>query len=640
MPASPAPPWSASVYREAPEFAQLVAAGKLPPVEQRLPRNPMLVEPEQQLGTYGGVWHLAMVGDERLFMRRVMAYENLVRWDRDWTRVIPNVAQSFEASADARTFTFKLREGMRWSDGQPFTSADIVFWYDAVYRHEEFAEEIPTSLRLGPEAFRIEAPDEYTVVFHFAEPEGLFLQRLATLHGAFPTGYPRHALARFHKDYNPDIERLVASEGATDWVDLFRRKTRVDWINNFLSTRPDIPALSAWIIEPGSFDADGRPAPVVRAVRNPYYWKIDTDYRQLPYIDRLEFKVVEKAADILPLVLAGEIDMQDRHIPPAAALPENQAKGGYGLYRLVSSFSNYMAISFNLTHEDPVRRRIFRSKDFRIGLSHAIDRPAIIRAAGLDVRPSQVAPLPGTPFYDSRMANQYLAYDVALANEHLDRAGLQPRDFEGFRLGPDGRRFRFTLLVPSPVAAGDFNVHLPMIQADWRAVGIDVAVEMIPRANAEKRWDGNDYDATAFTGAGGYDAVLAPRHYVPVEGFWSHQGIKWVRWYEAPECAGAEEPPEPVKTSVALYREILRTSDPERQNSLMREIIAIAADEFHVIGLHEVPVSYGILKPHFRNVPSLMFSAANYPQPGPSNPCQYFIEASPASSVRARATTP
>ncbi len=624
-------PSAGSVFRQAPQLAELAATGGLPPVEQRLPLNPILIQPEERVGVYGGVWHLAMIGSDNIFMRRIMGCEGLVSWDKAWTRVVPNVAQSYDASPDARTFTFKLRPGLKWSDGQPFTADDILFWYEAIYSKKELQYLVDPWISESRCKLSVEKLDDYTVVFRFDKPSGLFLQRLTGMQGIFLTSFPRHHLARFHEDYNPDVDKLVAEEGVKDWVELFRKKTRLDLFGDLFSTVPGFPVLNAWILERGSFDAEGRPAPIVKAVRNPYYWKIDTEYNQLPYIDRLEIKVLKEPADFLPLIQAGGIDMQDRNIPAAAALPENRKLGAYGLYKLVSSFSNYMAISFNQTHSDPVKREIFRNKDFRIGLSYAINRPAIIRAAGLDAKPAQVAPLPGTPFYNERMETQYLDYDPDLANQYLDRAGYGQRDVDGFRLGPDGQSIRFTLLVPTPIYSGDFDVHLPMIQADWKAVGIDMSIETLPQSAIKKRWKRGEYDVTAFTGAGGYDAVLAPRHYAPVESVYSQQGVRWFEWYDDPDSPQAEEPPAMVKKSIELYRQIRRTADPALQNKLMQQIVAIAADLFQVVGIHRVPVSYGIVKPDFHNVPSLMFSSANYPQPAPTNPCQYFIQSPKAT---------
>ncbi|MHC1785048.1 MAG: ABC transporter substrate-binding protein [Anaerolineaceae bacterium] len=615
-----------SLYNQAPQLAELVAAGKLPSVEQRLPINPMLIQPEDRIGVYGGVWHLAMVKTDPLFMLRVVGYESLVRWDKGWTRIIPNVTQSYEVSPDSRTFTFKLREGMKWSDGQPFSADDILFWYEAIYLNDDLHFLVDTWIDVGKDKLIVEKLNDYTVVFRFTEPRGLFLQHLATMWGSFPTSFPRHYLMKFHKDYNPDIDKLVTQEGVKDWVELFMKKTRQNLNGNLFSTVPELPTLFAWVLEPGSFNADGVPASVVRAVRNPYYWKIDTEYNQLPYIDSIEFKVVENSKDILPLVQAGKVDMQDRNIPSSAALSENQAKGDYVLYELVSCFSNYMAISFNLTHDDPIKRQIFQNKDFRIGLSYAINRPAIIDASKFDVKPYQVAPTEGTPFYNDEMATQYLEYNVDLANEYLDRSGYDQRDTAGFRLGPDGKRISFTMLIPTPIPIGNFDVDLPMIQADWKAVGIEMAIETVTRAEAEKRWTNNEYDVTAFTGAGGYDVILAPRHYVPAEGIWSQQGIRWANWYKNPNDPQAEEPPAPVKETIMLYQQLLQTADSEQQQKLMINIIDIASDQFQVIGIHQVPVSYGVIKPNFRNVPPLMFSSANYPQPAPTNPCQYFIE--------------
>lgn len=617
---------AASVYHEAPMLAEMVKAGALPPVDQRLPRNPMLIQPEERIGVYGGVWRMAMVGTENNLFQRVLGYENLVRWDVGWTKVIPNVAQSYEAGPDSKTFTFKLREGLKWSDGQPFTADDVVFWYEAIYLNDELDFLVDSRFRFGKDKLTVKKLDDYTVVFQFAEPQGIFLQRLATNKGAFATNFPRHYMAQFHKAYNPDIDKLIAQEGVKDWVELFKKKTWQTVDHMPFSMVPEFPTLFAWVLEPGAFDANRKPAPVVKAVRNPYYWKIDTEYQQLPYIDRLEIQVVDNAADILSLVQAGKVDMQDRNIPAEAARPENQAQGGYGLYELVSTFSNYMAISFNLTHTNPVKRQIFQNKDFRIGLSHAINRPAIIHAAGLDVKPVQVAPLSGTPFYHERLATQYLEYNVKLANEYLDRAGYSQRDDAGFRLGPNDKRISFTMLIPTPLPHGDFNVHLPIIQADWNAVGIAMNIETVHRTEADKRWDNNDYDVTAFTGAGGFDAILSARHYVPSETFWSQQGVPWAYWYLDPQDPRAEEPPAPVKETIALYRQVLQTSDPDRQNALMRQILEIAAEQFQVIGIHSVPVGYGIVKPDFHNVPPLMFSAAFYPNPAPTNPCQYFID--------------
>lgn len=597
-----------SFYREAPMLAERVAVGDLPPVDERLPQNPLLVTPDENVGTYGGTWNMAMVQQDNFFLHRTLGYENLLRWDAKWIRWVPNVAQAIETSDDSKTFTIQLREGMRWSDGQPFTSADILFWYEAAYLNPEVTKLLPDILVIGS-GLTVSIQGDYEVVFQFEQPNGLFLQRLASSLGGRITHMPRHYLQQFHADYNPNVDQLVVEAGLSTWADLFAQKVEPQ--------SPNRPSLFAWVVE--SYTNE-----VIHAVRNPYYWKIDTTFGQLPYIDAVEFTIVETRDDMLPLVSAGKIDMQDRNLP--IAVTQTIPLEGYRLYELLPAYSNYMAIAFNLTHVDPAKRQIFQNRDFRIGLSYAINRPAIIEASGLDVQPRQVAPLEGTLFYNEQMANQYLEYDVALANEYLDLAGYSNRDANGYRLGPDDKPIRLTFLLANPVVGANYDLHLAMIQADWRAVGVDLQIEMLPRAEAETRWINNDFDVSAWVGEGGYDAILEPRYYVPTNAFWTQYGILWARWYIDPLDTRAEEPPPAVQANISLYRKILQTADFEQQNLLMSEIVATAATEFLAIGIHEMPSAYGIVRPSFHNVPEQMFFATNYLNPGPTNPAQYYID--------------
>ncbi len=598
-----------SFYTEAPMLAERVASGELPPVDERLPQNPVLVTPLDEVGVYGGTWNMAMVNRDTTGFSRIAGFENLVRWDPNWTRVIPNVAQSFEVSEDATTFTFHLREGIRWSDGVLFTADDILFWYDAVRNNSDLT---PNHI----DDFRVEKVGDYEVVFRFESPRGLFLQDLCSFVGREITSYPKHYAAQFHPDYNPDVNQLVTEAGVSGWVDLFRLKT--DYLAEGL------PTLNAWVVEEARFEATTEGDAIVRAVRNPYYWKIDTEFNQLPYIDVIEFQIVPNREAIAALALGGEIDMQDRNIDPVLALPENQATGGYDLYTLTSSFSNYMAISFNQTHADPMMREIFRNRDFRIAMSYALNRPAMIEASGLDVQPAQVAPTQGTPWYSETMRTQYTEYDAALANQYLDRAGYSERDEDGFRLAPDGERIHITLIVSDPTPSTDYSQYLPQIEANWEAVGIDVTVELIPRLEYEERSRANDFDVAAFLGEGGLDTMQAPRNFLPVLSPWSQQGMLWADWYQG--LPSGEEPPAPIREGIDLYRRILQITEIDQQVELMRQIIAIVEQEFHVIGLHDVPLTYGIIQPNFHNVPEFSFFSSNYPNPAPTNPSQYFID--------------
>lgn len=172
--------------REAPALADRVASGDLPPVEERLPASPLVVEPNDRIGVYGGRWRAAMLGPtDTSWLDRSVGYEMLLRWKPDTVAharddVVPNVAESVDVNDDGREYVFHLREGMRWSDGEPFTASDVVFAANDVLLNEELYPIPPLALRGAEGASTVEELDSTTVVFRFAEPSGLFLEMMAS----------------------------------------------------------------------------------------------------------------------------------------------------------------------------------------------------------------------------------------------------------------------------------------------------------------------------------------------------------------------------------------------------------------------------------------------------------------------------
>jgi peptide/nickel transport system substrate-binding protein len=172
---------------QAPELAAAVERGELPALEQRMPANPMLVQPINELGSYGGTWRNGMVGPQDFRLNYTIGYENLVRWDLEWHETIPNVAESVDVSEDATSYTFHLREGMRWSDGEPFTADDVVFAYQDVLRNPEIHPGGGYGLfEAAGEMGTVEKIDDVTVRFTFVAPHGLFLDRVAGAHAVHP----------------------------------------------------------------------------------------------------------------------------------------------------------------------------------------------------------------------------------------------------------------------------------------------------------------------------------------------------------------------------------------------------------------------------------------------------------------------
>ena len=617
-------------FQEAPQLADLVKARKLPPVEQRLPANPLVVQPVEQVGKYGGEWRSALLGgQDTAWLVRTIAYEHLMRWDRDWKKSVPNVAESVESSPDATQFTFKLRKGMKWSDGQPFTADDITFWYEDYLTNKELNPggiQYDWMVTGADEPGKVTKVDDSTVVFKFVKPNGLFLSRLCTPDGAAPTRFPRHYLQQFHKKYNPNVDQLVSSAGVSDWVALFRQKgaevpgTPYDarWSN------PELPTLTGWVVTTGYGDGSR-----VVADRNPYFWKVDPEGHQLPYIDRVSYDVMQDKEVLTLKALNGEIDMMSRHfniLQNKAVFTDNMDKGQYHLFETVPSSMNTMVIALNLTHKDPMMRQMFQSKDFRIGLSHAINRKQIIDLVYLGQgEPYQLGPRPQSPLYNEKLARQYTEYDVEKANHYLDQAGFTKRDSDGFRLGPNGQRISFQVETPSGSNA-EWVDALKFVQDDWKKVGVDMQIKTEDRSLLYTRKDANDHDAVVWGGDGGLEVMLETRWYFP-SNHESNYAEAWFTWYNPggnPRTT-PEEPPAPVKQQMQLYEQIKATGDEQKQQELMKQLLDISADQFFAIGISLPANTWGLVKNNFHNVPNSMPDAYLYPAPAPTDPPQYFI---------------
>lgn len=604
--------------KEAPELAELVRRGDLPPLEKRLPKHPLVVEPAERLGQYGGEWRTSLLGvADAVWMMRTVGFECLLRISPDFSEILPNLAESYDADPSGKGFTFHLRQGVKWSDGEEFTADDIVFAQNEVFNNRElypFEPENPATA---------EKLDTYTVRISFPQPEGLFVLRQAGADGRNLVRLPQHYLKQFHAEHNPDIDALAEHEGFEDWMSLFMSKAGLASSGGTWET-PDLPVIYAW-----------RPVKPLgetgRAVveRNPYYWKVDPEGRQLPYLDQVSFEVINDSEVMLLRAIEGSVDMQDRNIATPTnkpALAQGRADGNYRFFSTKTNDMNTTGIAFNLTHKDPVKREIFNNRDFRVGLSYAINRQEIIDTVfQRQGEPYQMCPRPESRFYNERLARQYTEYDPKLAEEHLDRAGFAERDSDGFRLGPDGKRITFTLAFVTSWTP-EWSEVAPMLRDYWAAVGIDARPQSQDRSLWEKRGSANEHDCVLWAGevGGDRDCLLRPMWYLPIDGTVS-PGPLWRDWYRS-RGENGEEPPPMVRETLTLYDQLKRTPKEENQVAIMKQILEIAADLFNVMGISLLPDGYGVVKSDFHNVPDPIYVSASFHNPGPSNPEQYFKE--------------
>jgi peptide/nickel transport system substrate-binding protein len=607
---------------EAPSLAALVKDGKLPPVTERLPKNPLVVKPLERVGRYGGTFNGVLTGSgDRVLLDRTVGYEYLMRWDPEWTKPIPNLAESVEVRDNARTFVFKLREGLKWSDGQPCTADDMMFYYEHMVLNTELMPRRPSIVSFNRKPAKVEKVDATTFRIIFEEPNGLFLQNLSGLDGHWFLPVPAHYAKKFHKAFNPDIEALVQAEKARNWVDLFNLKVgantqaRADWRN------PERPTLNAWmLVQP----YDGRSTRVTFR-RNPYYFKVDTAGNQLPYIDEVVMQVVQDREVTVLKALSGEVDFQARRLSDPKARPvlvQNRDRGQYDFFERIPAHMNEAVFYFNMTIKDPVKRQVFRNKDFRIGVSHALNRQEIIDTVYVsEGEPWQTSPNKESPLYNEKLARQFVEFDRKKADEHLNKAGLDKKDTEGFRLGPDGKR----LTVFAEIVSGrGFDDVAQFVGRYLRAVGLDFQVRPIERSLWETKQGAGDIEAGFAAGEGGRDMLLDPRWHLP----FSSESMFAPAWAGVgPGMPGWDDVPAAARKQMELYRAANATTDPDEQNRIAREILAISQQEFWCMGIAQPARDIGVVRRRMGNVPKVTPAAASYPDPAPFNLSQFFIKA-------------
>lgn len=624
-------PALAQAAKEPPALAAQVKAGTLPPVGQRLPKDPMVVTPFEKPGQYGGNWRLTMASASDISsLVRTIGYENLTRWET-WEpgqvqndilpKVVMNVASAATPNADGSEYTFKLREGMKWSDGHPFTADDVMFWYEDVYANTELMPSKPSwSIRDG-KPMTVRKLDDTTVVFAFAASNALLLQALATpaleAEPNVPTAYPRHYLEQFHTKYNKDAAARAAASGAQNWVSNFHSRADA-WRN------PEVPRLNPWIVTTGI--GQGSRNQVV-AKRNPFYFKVDTQGNQLPYIDTATIDIISDPQVTLLKAANGDFDMVDSYIG-FVTTPENkgtffdnQARGNYHFYDVLPNRANLMILSLNLTHKDPVKRKMFGNKQFRAALSTAINRDEIVEVVWLGQGlPYQTVERPESPLFDKAMATQFTKFDPAAASRMLDAAGFARKNGDGIRLAPDGNPIRFT--VDISVLRQPWIDTAELIKKYWRDIGIDLLVHSSDTTALNQRVYNNDHDAAVWSASGGADTIFDPKYFLPASRD-SFYATTWGQWYGG--GPNREEPPDDVKQQIALYDQVFATTDAAKRLALMRQVMAMSRDQFYTIGIMQPTTDYGIINNRLHNVPKTLMASTRYTHPGAANPEQFYF---------------
>jgi peptide/nickel transport system substrate-binding protein len=459
------------------------------------------------------------------------------------------------------------------------------------------------------------------VEFKFESPYGLFLQQLAYGQGHLPVIYPKHYLSKFHEKYNKEgIPALLkANPAAGDWVALFNSKVSLSFQPPFWQNL-ELPTLNPWVLTVPYADSER-----VAATRNPYYWKVDTAGNQLPYIDNVTWAKLDDPQVMALKMTSGEFDFAFRHINNStfkSVLFDGQKTGNYRIVDVKDLPASDAAILLNLTSTDPVKRKIFQNKDFRIALSHAINRQEIIDLVYVGQgAPAQVAAQPEHELFNERQAKQYTEFDPKLSNEILDKI-MPKKDAEGFRLDETGKRFTINFMV-ADVFGLSYPDIMQMVQQYAKDVGIDIQIRTTDRARLNTMWAANEQDAYIWNCVGGLsDAYTDVRCYMPFQKADIFFAVRWAEWY-ANHNSG-EEPPANIKELMAAYDKVNAAVTDDDRRERTKDFLNLSADNFLNIGISRPMPKYMMVSNNLKNVVNGLPIAGNLWHPAPTLTQWYF----------------
>ncbi len=618
--------------KEAPQLAEMVRAGKLPPVAERVGQDPLVIKPLNEIGKYGGTWRGGFTGPADFWngYRCCSGPDHLLFWDYTGDKVTPNIAKGYEMQDGGRTLVLHLRRGMKWSDGKPFTADDIVFWFEDIYRNKDLVPTPSAAMAINGKQGVVEKVDTYTVKFKFPEPYYMFPDMLAgstdvggqAWRGALGLGAyaPAHYLKQFHPKYagQTEVDKKFKEAKFDSWVRMFLFKN--DW-----SLNPELPVLSPWKTV----------TPINTATwtleRNPYSVFVDAAGNQLPYIDRVVLTLGENLEVVNLRAIAGEYDFQARHLD-LAKVPvfiENQQKGGYKLYLDPGDYGGDMIIKFNLSYEaDPEIAKWMNTADFRRALSLGIDRDQINETFWLGTgTPGSVVPADSNKYNPGPQYRKLWAtLDVKKANEMLDKAGLAKKDGDGYRLRSDGKgRLRIEIMTLGGQFL-QFTQIAEMIREQWKKIGIDLTVQEVERSLALKRTAANEQQLGAWNNDGSEHLFTFPLHVFPFEiATVASSGPLYAKWFQSAGTQG-KEPPARMKELMEKFKRAYGVPEKERIE-LGKEVWKIAAEEVYIIGVIGMgPASMGVrvVKTNMGNIPSRQYNSPDGKTPTISRPVTFF----------------
>ncbi|MDA0789248.1 MAG: ABC transporter substrate-binding protein [Proteobacteria bacterium] len=557
----------------------------LPPVQSRLPDDPIVIEPYEEIGRYGGKARITL-GDSWQFFN----WESAITISADLRNFLPNLAKSWTISDDGKVTTIHLRRGLKWSDGAPLTSDDFVFTFDHIWLDPDISP-VTSRLVLGGKIVKL---DDLTFQYVFAEPNPLFVNLIAQ-YGSFMVD-PKHYFRKFHPAFTPreEVQRLAADKGFITWmamIDAFR--------NIRVEESVEVPTLRA-------YRPVERTPTMIRFERNPYYHKIDPIGQQLPYIDAIDAEdILDDAQVVTAKAATGQLDfaaytLRTQDIP---LLKLGERNGAVKVYIWTRLHASDVAIQPNYNHADKKLAALYWDRRFRIALSHAINREEMneIIYFGRGV-PRQVTVHPTSQYFEQAFADAHLEYRPDHARALLEEIGLKDTNGDGLREFQDGSPLTITLEFLDFETPKGINMEL--IASYWREVGIDLRLKLVDRSLQSARAQAGEMQMTVWHADRVTDILfpLIPDWFAPRSTGWD-RGMwnEWSRFYQTDGRLG-EEPP-PVIRQLQYWTDEMRTTmDPEYRAMVARNLLASAAENLWVIGVVGLAPHPMVVSKRLRNV--------------------------------------
>ena len=638
-------------FSEAPQLKKLVKEGKLPPVEERLPTNPYVV-PHRWIkeGKYGGSISTLVRGADDGGNRNWFYGSSLLRFVNDGLDVVGGLVETWDNNADTSEWTFKFREGLKWSDGEPLTVDDVLFWWEDMVLNPDHEDIPPDECRSGTgKVAELVKDDDRTFRLVFDAPAPLTAERMATwINGSAGGGpkwiVPKHFAQQFHPKYNPEI--------GDDWAvpdGLFGTKVT-------LAKNPDCPTTMGWKV---SSYKEGRQT---IWERNPYYWVVTPGGDQLPYVDQITWNVNPEPKVGKVDVYQGKVDFlsgkdYDLGLADIADLDASAEEAGLERILWDSGSGSGSLLMFNLDYPEEKYREVFRDKRFRQAISHAVDRKRIQKAVYFKTGYPTTGTLSpkameyvvndeGKKVFE-QWRDAHVEFDLDKAARLLDEVGLEVGK-DGLRTFPDGSEFRLVISFPADTLSEDRQKNTMVVES-LAEIGVKAVQDPVAPDSFGEQWDTGRLAVRGNWEVGdGPNHLLYPQWLVPIENtrFVPLQG----RWYALLGTDDAKrgidendpwkskpprvepEPDSPIRKLQKLYDQTKTEPEEMKRTKLVWDMIQVHIEEgpFFIGTVANFPAVY-VKKKTLRNVPTRENLAQGgmayphiHPTPGVYDPEAFF----------------